>query len=179
MTTAPLTKTHSTKLTQEETARAASGIKLLAASRGFTQYAALHAKLAASGYPASYATFGRLMNATRVAQRSEIELIARYFNIHPRDLTGEAVNPVKDPAPPRLIEYDVPAAAPAPEGPVRSALTPPMRRPSRLAPDPLPESGFRALADSVDALTAAIREQMEWQKTAAWPGAADQLRQAG
>ena len=177
--TAALTKTHSTKLTPEETARAAAGIKLLAASMGFTQYAALHARLAAAGYPASYATFGRLMNATRVAQRSEVELIARYFNVRPRDLTGEAVNPVKDPAPARLIEFGLPPAEAVAEGPAKARPIPTIRGAAGTARTRTSGAlDLGPLVAAVEGLTAAIREQMEWQKSAVWPGA-DQLRDAG
>lgn len=158
MTTAPLTKTHNTKLTPEETARAAAGIKLLAASRGFTQYVTLHAKLAAAGYPGSYATFGRLMNGSRVAQQAEVETIARYFNVQPFYLTGGSVNPVKDPVPPRLIEFDVPRPAVA-EGPIP---IPPMRRPVRGAKAAAPD--VLALADAIAGLTAVVRELVELQR---------------
>jgi len=151
--TPPLSKTKSTLLTPEETGRAAAGIKLLAASKGYTRYTDLHTALTAAGYPGSYATFGRLMNAVRPAQESEVSAIARFFGVQPRDLTGAAVNPVKDPTPPRLVEYDLPVPEVA-EGLKRLPL-PVGRKPKAAKLDP---GQFQALADAITELTTAVRE---------------------
>lgn len=159
--TPPLRKTKSTLLTLEETERAAEGIKLLARSMGYTKHTDLHTALAAAGYPGSYATFGRLMNAARPAQEAELSAIARFFNVLPRDLTGAAVNPMKDPAPPRLVEYDLPAPEAATLPRVMAAVAdaakplPVGRRPKAAALDP---GQVQALADSIAELTGAIRE---------------------
>jgi hypothetical protein len=155
-----LPKTRSTLLTIEETTRAAAGIKLLAASKGYSSYTTLHRALAANGYPGSYATFTRLLAAVRVAQRTEVESIARFFNVNIGDLTGAIVNPIKDPVPPRLIEYDVPRPA-VPEGPAKLTPMPAVRRPAR-APQ-LPAGEVLALAEAIDGLTAAVREMVAQQ----------------
>lgn len=156
-TVTPLRKTKATLLTMEETEKAAGLIKVLGASRGYTRYSDLHTALAANGYPASYATFARFMRSVRPAQASELTPIARFFNLAPEDLTGAVENPLKDPAPPRLVEYDLPAPE-AIEPPAPAAPSGVSRKPKASSYSPEVVQQVQALADSIEALTLAIRE---------------------
>ncbi|QAY16168.1 hypothetical protein SEA_SONALI_56 [Arthrobacter phage Sonali] len=150
-----MVKTRNTLLSLEETRLAATSIKLLATSKGFQQYKPLHDALVAAGYPGSYATFTRLLSAARQAQETEVATIARFFNVQPRDLTGSE-NPMKDPAPPRLVEFDLPVQA-VPEGPVRALPLPRSRRDPKPGNVQVPAAELLALAEAINGLTEVLR----------------------
>ena len=144
---AQLPRTQKTLLTPEETTRVAASVKLLAASRGITNWKTLHDRVAAAGYPGSYPSLTRLMSASRPAQEAEVAALARYFNLEPRDLIGRG-DPVKDAKPARLIEFDLPAVAGPSEVPdsVSELRTRRVRR----------DKGQKVTADDVLALTGAV-----------------------
>lgn len=175
-TPARITRPHNALLTVTEAERAADLVKVLAASRGLNGKA-LFDTLSATGHPGTYSSLLRFLNSGRVPTMGEIESLARFFRVSPDYLTSPAgqVPPKRQP---RLIEFDVPAPAAVPEGPAEAPEPRPVpitRRPIRAVPAGVPDPGLTALADAILGLTAAVREQMEWQKTAAWPD----LRQAG
>jgi hypothetical protein len=174
---ARITRPRKALLTPAEAERAADLVKVLAASRGLNGKA-LFDTLSGAGHPGTYSSLLRFLNSGRVPTVGEIDSLARFFRVSPDYLTSPAgqVPPKRQP---RLIEFDVPAPAPRPEGPleapvVRSLST--LRGGSRKV---YAAAELAALADSVASLAAAVREQTEWQKTASWPGVSDQFRDAG
>lgn len=178
--TAParITRPRHALLTAPEAERAADLVKVLAASRGLSGGKDLFDALTVTGHPGTYSSLLRFLNSGRVPTYGEIESLARFFAVAPEYLTSRSGQArAKRPAP-RLIEFDLPPVEAAPEGPEKLVPIPAMRRPARARAGAASGPELAALADAVSGLTAVLREQMEWQKTAAW-GGPDHLRAAG
>lgn len=174
--TAParITRPRHALLTPAEAERAADLTKVLAASRGLSGGKDLFDALTVTGHPGTYSSLLRFLNSGRVPTFGEVESLARFFDVAPEYLTsrnGQAR--AKRTAAP-LIEFDLPAAPPVPEA-EKPAPVPSLQGARRRSAT---GAELGALAAAIGDLAAAVREQMEWQKTASW-GGPDQLRPAG